>query len=322
MGMSYTQVEVSHYLIRDELLNYLQDNLRSLRLPEPVSTVPNTVQHWFDRTQRAGVSVNCIASDVVKRLISSGRAHCTTVEVGDSSVMSAHNAYQPLRAKIAVLEEITELVRMGVLMPVGLNPTEPGLNYDFKLDVAANSVMVTEYGLRYLADAAAVPYFAEAYLEQLTQTTEADEDLTGYLSEGLACLRSHLVRAAAILLRLAAEHSLNRLIQSTEASLSQDKERERFTSRIRRAGIRIEERAEVVFRKLESSGTLIPDTKQSRNAVRNRLRPAFHSIRDLGGRAAHTASRITLEEVTDHYTLYVYSVHRIIAMIIEHQGAV
>lgn len=320
MGMSYKKIEVSRDLARDQLLRYLRANLQRLLLPEPVRTPLGTARQWFERTKKAGRPVNDLASDVFEQLTSLGIATVTDVPVYDSGEMSAYDAYYALRIKMVIVEEIVELVRMGVLAPVGFTPEQERLNFNFVFDVSGRSVIVTEYGVRYLAEASAIPYFADDYLEQLRQIAEPHEELVGYLSEGLACLRNHLARAGAMLLRLAAEHSLNRLIESTEASLGSDKQRQTFTRRIRKAGIRIEKRAEVVFRQLESSSTLIPDTKHSRNEVKNRLRPAFHSIRDLGGRAAHTASKITLEEVRAHYTLYTHSVYGIVVRIIDHQG--
>lgn len=315
MGMSYIQIDVSRDLARSELLACLKEHVPNMRLPEPADRAINTAQDWYDRTTTAGMPVDAIAKEVLERLVSSGKAVRTEVSVNDSSIMSAHSAYQPLRAKMLIVEEIAELIRMGVLFPVQFNPEKPRLNYNFELGFGGHAVMVTEYGVRYLAESSTIPYYAEDYLSQLRQAAEPDEELVGYLSEGLACLRHHLPRAAVMILRLAAEHSLSRLIESTTASLSEGKERQAFERRIRRAGIRIEQRAEALFRKLESS----PETKQWRNAVRNRLRPSFHAIRDLGGRAAHAGDTITGKDASDHYVLFTDSVYGIIMRIIEHQ---
>lgn len=319
MQMKYTQVEVSRDLIRDEVLRYLRENQRTLMLSEPATAVPNAARHWFDATQKVGKSMNELTEEVYRRLISSGEARLTDVAVLDSSIMSAYNAYFPVKVKTKILEEIVQLVRIGVLIPVGYAAKRPGVNYEFDFDFGSGLLLLTEYGVRYLAEGARLPFFAEEYVSRLRQTAEPDDELKGYLSEGLACVRNHLGRAAAILLRLAAEHTLDKLVRSIMASIAQDKERKSFERGIRTAGLRIEERAEVVFRKLESSTVLVPDSKHFRNMVRNRLRSAFHSIRDLGGRAAHLGDTIELEEVIDHYALYASSVYPIAMKIIEHQ---
>jgi len=318
MGMSYTRIEVSRDMVRSELQAYLEEHLRNLLLPEPDERAIDTAHEWFGRTQRAGMSVDAMASQVLVRLRSSGKAEYTEVSVNDSIVMNAHNAHQPLRAKVLIVEGIAELIRMGVLVPLRFKPERPGQNYNFALELGGDSVMVTEHGVRYLADPWTIPYYAEDYLRQLRQAAEPDEELVGYLSEGLACLRHHLPRAAAMILRLAAEHSLDKLIEATSAVLSEGKQRQAFERRVRTAERSLEKRAEVVFRKLESSSALTPDAGQLRKAVGTRLRPAFHSIRDLGGRAAHTSGTITIEDVRDHYLLYAHSVFGIMMRVIQH----
>jgi hypothetical protein len=59
-----------------------------------------------------------------------------------------------------------------------------------------------------------------------------------------------------------------------------------------------------------------------RDTVTNRLRPAFHAIRDLGGKAAHLASSFDRQDVRNHYTLYASSVFAPVMEIIDHQGSV
>jgi hypothetical protein len=318
MGMSYTRIEVTRESARSQLIAYLREHHRNLVLPEPNERAINCVQDWRERTGRAGMVVDTIAKEVLEGLLSSGKAVCTEISVNDSSIMSAHAAYQPLRAKMLIAEEIAELIRMGVLVPLHLKQKDP-VNYDFGVALGGHSVMVTQCGLRYLAESSTIPYYAEDYFDQLRQAAEPDEELVGYLTEGLACLRHHLPRAAVIILRLAAEHTLGRLIESTTASLSEGKERKRFEGDVRREWNSLEGRAEVVFRRLEGSTTLIPNTQWWRRTVGNRLRAAFHSIRDIGGKAAHMSRPITLKDASDHYALYACSVYAIVAEIIGHQ---
>jgi hypothetical protein len=314
MGMSYTQIEVSRNLVRDEILTYLHENQQRLVLSQP-PFFTGAERMWFDTTSKTGISVNEFVDAIYERLVTSGKANRTIVPVNDSTIMNAYVAYFPLQIKTIILEEIFELVRAGILVQVRFNPQRPGLNFNFEFDLGAGSVMLTESGIRFLAEEPTPPYFAEQYVDRLRRTAEPDDELKGYLSEGLACLQHHLSRAAAVLLRLAAEHVLNLLIDSTKAAIKNAQERSSLEKNINRARMNIEERAEVVFRKLESEQGLVPHQDE----VTNRLRPAFHSIRDLGGRAAHWSSSIQLEEVRDHYTLYASSVYVVIMKIIECQ---
>jgi len=259
--------------------------------------------------------VNTFIGEVYERLVSSGKAKRLVKPVNDSTIMNAYNAYFPLQIKTFILEEIFALVNAGILIQAKFKPQHPGINFDFVFDFGTDFVMLTERGVRFLTEEPAIPYFAEQYLDRLRQTAEPDDELKGYLSEGLACLRNHLGRAAAVLLRLAAEHTLNLLIDSTKSAIKNARECSSLERNINKARMNIEERAEAVFRKLESKQELVPH----KDAVTNCLRPAFHSVRVLGGRAAHLSAPIQLEEVRDHYTLYASSVYAVMMEIIQHQ---
>jgi hypothetical protein len=315
MSMSYTRLEISRSLVRAEILDYLRENQCRLVLSEPPATIAPDWQ-WFEATGKTGISVNDFANTIYERLVESGKAKQTVVPVTDSTVMNAYNAYFPLYIKTVILEEILDLVRLGILIQVGFKAQRPGINFDFEFDLGKGVVMLTEQGIRFLTEEPDIPYFAEKYFDRLRQTGEPDDELKGYLAEGLACLRNHFGRAAAILLRLAAEHTLSLLTNSTLAVIQDPRERSSLERNINKARMNIEERAEAIFRKLESEQRLVPH----RDVVTNRLRPAFHSIRDLGGRAAHLSAVIQLDEVTDHYTLYASSVYTVVMAIIQHQN--
>jgi hypothetical protein len=317
-AMSFTQIEADRNVVREEVLSYLRANREDFVLSQPErwpvgSNMASRMDYlWRGQTSKVGKPLNDFANEVYQRLLSSGKARCTNERVHDNTEMDVFNAYYRLHVRFVILEEIFELIRAGVLINVKF---EPMGSCDFKFGFGRGWVVLTDYGAKFVTETLARPYFFEQYLDVLRQTAEPDDVLQGYLSEGLACLRSHLGRAAAVLLRLAAEHTLNLLINSTKASIQDAKKRNSLEQKVKRAGMRIEERAEVIFRKLESEPGLVP----RKDAVTNRLRPAFHSIRDLGGRAAHLSSPIRLKEVSDHYTLYEYSVYAISMRIIQHQ---
>lgn len=322
-AMSFTKIEVDRNVVREEVLSYLRANREDFVLPHPerwsvdLNMALDMDRLWHVHTSKIGKSLNDFVDEVYERLRSSGKARHTDVPTNTSSAMHAYNAYYRTRIKFLILEEIFELIRAGVLIEVEFNPEGPGTSYDFEFDFRKGWVVLAAYGAEFVTEALVSPYFVEQYFDVLRQTAEPDDILQGYLSEGLACLRNHLGRAAAILLRGAAEHTLDLLIDSTKVSIQNEKERDRLKGKIRRAGIRIEERAEAIFKKLESAQGLVP----RKDAVTNQLRPTFHSIRDLGGRAAHLSSPIQLEEVRNHYTLYASSVYAITMKIIQYQKA-
>jgi len=318
--MIYTKLEVSPQVVHDVLLSYLRENSNSFVIPPPISNQIAPDRHWFEATREAGKPLNELIDAVFNQLTVSDMLTREEVPVDDSTVMNAYNAYFPLQIKKIILEEILELIRFGVLFQGKYQPKAPNQNFDFSFDFTHGTVMLTEFGVKFLADEQSPPHYStKQFLERLSQYSEPDEELKTYLSEGLTCLRHHLNRAAAILLRLAAEHMLQQLIQSTEKAISQKAEREKFISYIRKAGIRIEERAEVIFRKLEASSALLPSSGYC-DEVANRLRASFHSIRTLGGKASHTSAKIQMEEVIDHYSLFASSVYPIIVKIIEYHA--
>lgn len=314
--MFYQEIEVSRSNIRSCLLEQLRINLGRLTLPEP----PNVIgadRRWISMASAVGITFDELVNEIFDRLLEEGQAIVTQVPVSDSTIMNARNAYIPFHIKIVILEELYQLIRMGILLPVSYERLSE-MSFDLRFVPTSGSVTITQFGARYLSEEPIPPHFTEPYLERLRNVAEPDEELQGYLSEGLACLRNHLPRSSAILLRLAAEHILSLLIASTElAILDRQVPRDNFRRDLNRVRTSLLARAEVVFERLETMPDLLPEYFLSE--LRNRLRPAFHSIRSLGNNAAHISAHIQIEEVAENYTLYASSVYSIIMMIISHQ---
>jgi hypothetical protein len=212
-----------------------------------------------------------------------------------------------------------ELIRAGILIQIGYKAKDPERTFDFTFEVNAGGVLLSEYGRKFLSEQPSLPYFTESYLNRLREVADPGDELQAYLSEGLACLRSSLGRAAALLLRLAVEHMLNLLAESTERVLESNKaEKDKFIGEIRRAGVLIEKRTEVILNKLEFGQDLIPQS-YFRDGVKHKFRATVHSIRSLGGKAAHISTAIQIEEVQDHYVLFTSTVYPLAMRIIEHQ---
>jgi hypothetical protein len=321
--MNYTEVSVPREFAREELIAYLHENSELLTLPAPTLFTGYVIadRHgWVDRTTKAGLSINNIAQAVYQRLQDNKRAEVRNVTVQDSETMHLYNAYVPLKCKMIIVEEIIDLIRKGVLVQVKFK-RQNAMNYDFDFGFDTDFVMLTDYGTSFIQDTSSSPFFTDKYIDLLQTLAPLDKELYNYLREGLACLNNGLNRASAILLRAAIEHTLGLLITSTKEAIKDSSQRSMFDTNIRKARNTIEERAEVVFKKLESTVELVPDSDYFRGMIRNRLRAAFHSIRDLGGRAVHTSNLIEAKEVSDHYTLYSSSVYAIVMQIITYHSS-
>lgn len=321
--MEYTKREVSRDLVRAEVLNYLRENRDKFRfsgLSEAAIAQGNAIAAdiWRRHVSEIGAYLPDFVDQVHRRLHSSGKVARIPVPVNDSIVASTCDLYETTRITYLILEEIVECMHSGVLIELAFlaRTRQATGSLDFRL--GEGRLVLTEFGDRYVADALAVTHSTEEYFDILRQTKEPDDVLKGYLSEGLACLRHRLPRAAAVLLRLAAEHTLDLLVQSTEKALnSNEKASKSFQTRInktRREGL--EAWAQTIFKKLESTKGLVPHSA----AVTNRLKAAFHQIRHSGGRAAHLSEPILPKVVRDDYALFANSVYTIVMDIIEHQS--
>jgi hypothetical protein len=225
MTMYYTKISTSRDLIRDEVINCVRESQLSLMLPQPREYTGAYIvdtHEWFNQTKQAGISINTFVDTIYNKLISSGKARIENVYVNNSSAMTTFNTYIPLQVKTIILEEILDLIRIGVLTLLQFKPKNQGINYDFVFDVSTDRIILTEYGSRFITEVSPLPFFADQYLGILRQVAEPDDELQAYLSEGIICLRNQLARAAAILLRLAAEHTLDKLIASTKMAIPTD----------------------------------------------------------------------------------------------------
>lgn len=314
--MHYSEMKIPREVIREALLNYLRENINQLRLSPPAHFT-GADRIWFDGTRATGKRLPIVIEQVYENLLASKKILTSDVPVNDSTLMHAYNAYHPLRIKEYILEELMELVRIGILLQMRFKPTDPDRNFDFTFETPSETVMLSDFGIRFLQAQTASPYFIEAYLGKLDEISSLNDELRGYLSEGMMCLRHQLARASALLLRLAAENTLTRLIDEVQNALPSKPQKDKFKASIRNAGIRIEERAEIVFQALEH-GELLQNNNRLRDDMRHQLKAAFHSIRASGGRAAHLSDRIEASSVADNYVLFANSVYPIMASLFKH----
>ncbi len=316
--MEYTKVEVSRDDVREALLGFLRENQAQMHLVEPVEHPDHTAEIvWRDTPTRIGRNTNALVEEVFNRLNASGKLISTRVTVHDSSVMHVRGGYYPASIRAIILEEITRLIRMGVLME-GRFVTRNQQIYDFIPQREVNCVLLTDFGVRYVMNAQTVPYEASQYLAWLRRTAPPDEELEAYLSEGLACLEHHLARAAAVLLRLAAEHILDLLSDTILSKLPDENRRDGFRKKhnAARNSNNIEQRANVIFTTLDSDPLFVANNRHLQSRLNNELKPGFHGIRELGGGAAHLRTAIDLEQVRSYYHQFAEQVYKISMQII------
>lgn len=315
---NYEKLEISHDMVRDEILMYLKEEQTRLVLLEP--TAPQWGRGWVENSQKLGRGINELIEEIYRRLSSTNKIRRTGITVNNTNELTAFNYYYPVLIKTSILEELTEFIRAGILIQMKYK-VKNQMDFDLEFDLSADRLLLTNFGRKLISGQSQLPYFAESYLNRLRNDYDPDEELTAYLSEGLACLRNGLGRASAILLRLAVEHVVNLLAKSIEKTLESNRaEKEKFIGDIRKVGVSIEKRIEVILNKLEHGQDLIPSESYFREEIKNGFRATLHSTRRLGGKAAHLASPIELEHVQEHYTLFASTIYPIAMKIIGHQN--
>jgi hypothetical protein len=318
--MDVIRLDSSRQLIREEILDYFELHSESFTISQPEPYF--NVQVWIAYITQKGKELDIVIEEIFKRLENSDRMKSVKIPAFDSGTASAFTHYSKTLILMKIYEEIMELIRAGILLRVNLGTKLPSYEVTFAPNQGdrriPEKIFLTEYGEKFIKNRLAIPYYAERYITRLAQVAEPDEELKGYLLEGFACMRAELPRAAAIILRLAAEHMLEKLIQSTVASIEESRRTE-FESKIRSYKVRIEARADTLFKRLESDERLRPP-EPLKGAMSNQLVPAFHVIRDLGGRAAHLSEVIQMEDVRDAYSLFGNSVYKVIIGVVTYHN--
>jgi hypothetical protein len=300
--VNFTELSVDRGIVRDEILAYIRDNPNTFifHVKRPGDGIdPRT---WVQYVTTSGMDTISFIIEVYRRLMAGGKISTTSIPTYSSQVVAVQNSFFELYLKEIIFEEMMALVRMGVLAQARVvNPDSR--NWECFMLPDSSRIMLSEYGIKFIENAQTTPYYIEEYFARLQQVAEPDDELKGYLSEGLACLRNNLARAAAILLRLAAEHILNLLTQAIIDKMPDEKRKQEHQQKIRQAGIKIEERAEVNFKVLDSNSLFLPNSPL-KERLNNELRPAFHGIRILGGSAAHLSNPVDIAQVRNYYTLF------------------
>ncbi len=114
MSMSYSRMEIPREIIREELADYLRTNSRQLRLSTPSSANSIIANTWLHAIDKVGKNVSDVVQEIYKNLRASGKVQVTQEPVNDSIIQNAFQAYYPLRIRQYILEELMELIRMGV----------------------------------------------------------------------------------------------------------------------------------------------------------------------------------------------------------------
>ncbi len=314
--MNFTELAVDRSIVREEILTYIRDNTNTFvhHLKRPGDGIDP--QTWVQYVTSSGMDTISFIIEVYRQLIAKGKISATSVSAYSSQVVAVQNSFFELYLREIIFEEMMALVRVGVLVQARVTNPE-SRNWECFLLPDMSRIMLSEYGIKFVENIQAMPYYAEEYFARLRQVAEPDDELKGYLSEGLACLRNNLARAAAILLRLAAEHILNSLTQAITDKMPDEARKQEHQRKIRQAGIKIEERAEVNFKVLESNSLFLSNSPL-KDRLNNELRPAFHGIRILGGSAAHLSNPVDLAQVRNYYTLFADGVYKIMMEIILH----
>lgn len=313
------RVEFERLEIREVMFGImrLENNLNSLRFRvKDIWVIDNW--HAQQNAQIVGMSVQYLLEKTYEA-IQPSVSEVPSIEQLRSAPLNSEQAFWASELKRSIFEELNELIRLGILMRGRLKRDSPNLR---KLDYVDSDeyILLTDYGLVQLQEEVISPLFHSKYISSLEASSPLDDDLKGYLVEGLNCLHHRLDRAAILLLRLATQHTLESLADAVINALPEGEGRNRFISKIAsatRGRTKLQEYGDAVFKQLESGG-LLDEAGEIKRQVSQQLQPAFHAIRHLGGKAAHLSVSIDRVEVSGLFTLYATCIYRITAQVINY----
>lgn len=164
-----------------------------------------------------------------------------------------------------------ELVLQGVISPTGS-----------RLDSLLHGWRLTDYGRECIAQERILPHDIDGYLANLSDPmgNEPDELILQYAREALECFHRNNLRAAVVMLGVAAERSLEILKDAYVQTLDEEKRQKAF-SKLNDRNLR--KRFDNLWKRIQQIG--IPDELQDR--LEGDLRGTFHLIRRSRNEAGH-----------------------------------
>jgi hypothetical protein len=316
--MDFEKPQIDRTVVRDEIIAQLKV------FDISVYTLPSTPELFHKGyPQGRGHKVDKLLEDVYNSLVKSEKVPYVPDQSGSIPGKWQIEVFNSYFIHGMIFEEFMNLVREGILVLGRIKNSHSNTGsllplWPSRLSFDPNYILITEYGASVLAEHQTLPYFADEYIRLLVQTTAPDDELIGYLSEGLACLHNNLSRAALILLRLPCEHILQKLIEATEAKLSDNSRASEFRKKINRASTNLEKRANVVFEQLEADTALLANETHLKARLLNELKPIFHNIREFAGNAAHKNVPVNREQVRQFYGLFASIIYPVAMKIIQH----
>lgn len=310
--MEYTEYVIDHEAIHNEILAYLRqyryDYVRhgSRRdeygaygryLQAPHHSIHT--QDWINNRDKDGATVRQFVDDIFDRLTTVGILMRLAKSAANNSIQQTQQIYSDFRLRTSIIEEVQHLFRLGIITLavfqggngkyyLGLDSPNPNLP-------DPRRILLTEYGVKYLESAVALPYFAEEYLERLRPYGEVDEELQGYLSEGLACLRNNLPRAAAILLRVAVQCVLELIVDAVAQNMPD--QIPNIESR--------RNNKNNIHQQIDAYVFEVPRMNSTQKNELQLLKSMMHIVVKLGADAAHPSNiTISMGSVRDQYTAF------------------
>ncbi|MBZ0317910.1 MAG: hypothetical protein K8L91_15925 [Anaerolineae bacterium] len=309
--MEYEELQIDREIIRDEILSLL----KKTNFASYTQKLGFAARNINDLTGR-GRELQAFLDEVYTQLETSGKIRKTLHTVDNSSLQRSESIYHRLYIQGLIFEEVIALAQQGIIMFARIEPDQ--IQWTGKYTFDPNHILVSEYGLKILADHHAMPYFADDYINLLGQIAPLDDELRGYLGEGLSCLHHSLPRAAILLLRLPCEHVLQQLINAIVTKLPDDAKKNSFKSKINKASTNLAHRANVIFDQLESDSALLANETHLKDRLKNELKPTFHTIREFAGNAAHRNVPIDRHQVRHFYGAFASTIYPVAMKIIQY----
>jgi hypothetical protein len=260
-----------------------------------------------------GATVRQFVDDIFDRLTTGGILMRLAKSVANSSIQQTQQIYSDFRLRTSIIEEVQHLIRLGIITLAVFQ--ESNGNYYLGLDSPnpnlpdPRRILLTEYGVKYLESAVVLPYYAEEYLERLRPYGEVDEELQGYLSEGIACLRNNLHRAAAILLRIAVQRVLELVLDAVALNTP---------NRIPEIERRLTSKNNI-HQQIDAYVFEEPKMESMLKHELELLRNTMHIVVKLGSNAAHPSDKtISVQSVRDQYTAFELGIYAIAMRLLDY----
>jgi hypothetical protein len=164
--MQYKEFKFDRNVIYDEVLAYIRDNRKKLvwYTNRRVDGIPPEM--WVQSVTASGIDVKSFIEEVYQRLISAEKISTISISAHSSQTVAIQDSFSELHLENAIFEELMWFIRAGVVVQARVtNPDKR--NWKCFLSPDADHILLTEYGVEFVENVQAMPYYSEEYFARL-----------------------------------------------------------------------------------------------------------------------------------------------------------